>query len=124
VGRRQKTRLNAVGVHNILRLKRADRKRIRDEFGVVLESTVQELNGEVMMDMEERLPKAKQVMSSRSFGTRVTELEELKQAIAYHAGIACARMRSKPNVACAHDGAHINADAIKCLRQMDCWRGQ
>lgn len=95
VGSKLEARLNAVGVHNILRLKRADRKRIRDEFGVVLESTVQELNGEVMMDMEERLPDAKQVMSSRSFGTRVTELEELKQAIAYHAGIAGARMRSK-----------------------------
>lgn len=95
VGSRIEARLNSVGVHNILRLKRADRKRIRDEFGVVLESTVQELNGEVMMDMEERLPDARQVMSSRSFGTRVTALEELKQAIAYHAGIAGARMRSK-----------------------------
>lgn len=95
VGSRLEARLNAVGVHNILRLKCADRKRIRDEFGVVLESTVQELNGEVQMDMEERLPDAKQVMSSRSFGSRVTELEELKQAIAYHAGIAGARMRSK-----------------------------
>jgi DNA polymerase V len=95
VGGRLEARLNAVGMHNILRLKHADRKRIRDEFGVVLESTVQELNGEVMMDMQERLPDAKQVMSSRSFGTRVTEQEDLKQAIAYHAGIAGERMRSK-----------------------------
>jgi DNA polymerase V len=95
VGSRLEARLNALGVHNILRLKRANQKRIRDEFGVILEQTVKELNGEVIIDMEERLPEARQVMSSRSFGARVNTLTDLNEAIAYHAGIACERMRSK-----------------------------
>jgi len=95
VGGQLEKRLNALGVHNVLRLKRANQKRVRDEFGVVLERTVKELNGEIMFDMEERVPEAKQVMSSRSFGARVNTLPELKEAIAYHAGIACERMRSK-----------------------------
>lgn len=95
IGSRLELQLNAVGVNNILRLKRADPKRIRDEFGVLLERTINELNGQVMLDMEDRLPEAKQVMSSRSFGARVSDFEELKQAIAYHAGMAAERMRAK-----------------------------
>ncbi|HSI42834.1 MAG TPA: translesion error-prone DNA polymerase V subunit UmuC [Methylotenera sp.] len=95
VGKRIGLRLNALGVYNILRLKRASTKRVRDEFGIVLETTVKELNGEVIMDMQDRLPDAKQVMSSRSFGARVTRLEELQQAISYHASLASQRMRSK-----------------------------
>lgn len=95
VGKRLELRLNALGVHNILRLKRASTKRVRDEFGIVLETTVRELNGEVIMDMEDRLPDAKQVMSSRSFGSRITELGDLQQAISYHASLASQRMRSK-----------------------------
>ncbi len=95
VGRRLEARLNKLGVHTVLRLKNADPKRIRDEFGVLLERTVRELNGEVWIEMEDELPEAKQVMSSRSFGVRASTIEDLTQAVAFHAGIAAERMRSK-----------------------------
>jgi DNA polymerase V len=93
VGRRLEVKLNKLGVHDVLRLKRADPKRIRDEFGVLLERTIKELNGEPWLEMDEMLPEAKQVMSSRSFGARVTHLEDLQQAISFHAGNAAERMR-------------------------------
>jgi DNA polymerase V len=93
VGRRLEVKLNKLGVHDVLRLKRADPKRIRDEFGVLLERTIKELNGEPWLEMEKMLPEAKQVMSSRSFGARVTHLEDLQQAISFHAGNAAERMR-------------------------------
>lgn len=95
VGRRLEARLNKLGVHTVLRLKHADPKRIRDEFGVLLERTVRELNGEIWIEMEDELPEAKQVMSSRSFGVRASTLEDLSQAVAFHAGIASERMRGK-----------------------------
>lgn len=95
VGSRLEAKLNEVGVFNVLRLKRADPKRIRDKFGVLLERTARELSGEVWIEMEDELPEAKQVMSSRSFGVRASTLEDLSQAIAFHAGIAAERMRSK-----------------------------
>ncbi|MGZ8251706.1 MAG: translesion error-prone DNA polymerase V subunit UmuC [Methylophilaceae bacterium] len=95
VGRKLEARLNQLGVHDVLRLKRANCKRIRDEFGVVLERTVKELNGEVWLEMEDVLPEAKQVMSSRSFGTRASTLQDLEEAIAYHAAMAGERMREK-----------------------------
>lgn len=59
VGRRLEAKLNEVGVFNALRLKKADPKRIRDKFGVLLERTARELSGEVWIEMEDELPEAK-----------------------------------------------------------------
>lgn len=95
VGNKLEAKLNKLGVFTVLRLKNADPKRIRDEFGVLLERTVKELNGEIWIDLEDELPEAKQVMSSRSFGVRASTMEDLTQAVAFHAGIAAERMRSK-----------------------------
>jgi len=93
VGSRVEEKLNKLGVHNVLRLKRADPKRIRNEFNVVLERTVRELNGEPLLQIEETFLEAKQVMSSRSFGTRIDNLQDLEEAISYHASNACERLR-------------------------------
>jgi DNA polymerase V len=95
IGSRLEAKLNKLGVDNVLRLKRADPKRIRDVFGVLLERTIKELNGEVWLSIDELLPEAKQVMSSRSFGTRVSELADLEQAVSFHASNASARLRKQ-----------------------------
>lgn len=95
VGRRLEAKLNEVGVFSALRLKKADLKRIRDKFGVLLERTARELSGEIWIEMEDELPEAKQVMSSRSFGVRASTMADLSQAVAFHAGIAAERMRRK-----------------------------
>lgn len=104
VGSRLEAKLNEVGIFTVLRLKKADPKRIRDKFGVLLERTARELRGEVWIEMEDELPEAKQVMSSRSFGERVSTIEGLSEAVAYHAGNAAARMRSKGLYA---NGVHV-----------------
>ena len=95
VGNRLEATLNSLGVDNVLRLKNADPKRIRDRFGVVLERTVRELNGDSWLELDEMQPEAKQVMSSRSFGTRVDNINELSEAISYHSTMAGERMRKK-----------------------------
>ena len=95
VGKRLEATLNRLGVDSVLRLKNADPKRIRDRFGVVLERTVKELNGESWLALDEMLLEAKQVMSSRSFGTRVDNMAELKEAVSFHATSAGERMRKK-----------------------------
>ena len=93
IGNRLEKRLR--GIHNVLKLKNACPKRIRDEFGVVVERTVRELNGEAWHELNEIEEDAKQVMSSRSFGVRVSDLANLEQAISFHASTASARMRDK-----------------------------
>ena len=95
IGNKLEAKLNKLGIDNVLKLKRADPKRIRDEFGVLLERTIKELNGEVWLDFDDVPVEVKQVMSSRSFGTRVTELEDLSEAISYHAGNATQRLRKQ-----------------------------
>ena len=95
VGNKLEAKLNKLGIDNVLKLKRVDPKRIRDAFGVLLERTIKELNGEVWLDFDEVPSEAKQVMSSRSFGTRVTEFEDLSEAISYHAGNATQRLRNQ-----------------------------
>lgn len=95
VGSRLGAKLNQVGINNVLRLKRANPKRIRDHFGVLMERTVKELNGEVWLELDEVREPSKQVMSSRSFGSRVTLLEELQEAITFHASNACERLRKQ-----------------------------
>ncbi|MFQ6404708.1 Y-family DNA polymerase [Methylophilus sp. 'Pure River'] len=95
IGNKLEAKLNKLGVHDVLRLKRANPKRIRDEFGVLLERTVRELNGESWLELEETLPESKQVMSSRSFGSRVSTLVELQEAVSFHASNAGARLRKQ-----------------------------
>ena len=95
VGRRLEASLKTLGVANVLRLKRANLKRIRDRFGITMQRTVQELNGEPWLALDETVPTAKQVMSSRSFGERVESLPELREAISYHAANAAQRLRKQ-----------------------------
>jgi DNA polymerase V len=95
VGNQLEAALNSLGVDNVLRLKNANPKRIRDRFGVVLERTVRELNGDSWLELDEMQPETKQVMSSRSFGARVDNLADLEEAVSYHARMASERMRKK-----------------------------
>lgn len=95
VGNKMEAKLNKLGVENVLRLKRADPVRIRNEFNVVLERTIKELNGEPHLQIEETFLESKQIMSSRSFGKRIDNLPELEEAISYHASNACHRARNQ-----------------------------
>jgi DNA polymerase V len=95
VGHRLAPKLEQLGIKNVLELKNTSPKFLRDQFSVLVERTVMELNGEPVLQLEEMLPEAKQMMSSRSFGERLHRLEDLEKAIAFHARAACERMRSR-----------------------------
>lgn len=95
IGSRLEARLNKLGVNDVWHLKNVSPRRARDEFGVLLERTIKELNGEPWIEFEERLPEAKQVMSSRSFGKRIDNYQDMREAITFHATNAAQRMRKK-----------------------------
>jgi DNA polymerase V len=63
IGRRLEASLRGRGVDTVLRLKRTNIKRLRDGFGIIIQRTVQELNGEARLELDEQIPIAKQVMS-------------------------------------------------------------
>lgn len=95
VGARLTARLAELGIDTVEDLRRADPAWIRQHFGVVLERTVRELNGVSCLDLETVAPPKKQIMASRSFGSAVFHLAELRQAIAHHISRAAEKLRAQ-----------------------------
>lgn len=99
VGRSTHARLQEMGISSVLSLKRAPAKRIRAEFGVVVERTVAELNGTACLELEDFTPPRSQIICSRSFGTSVVHLSELEQAVIAYTSRAAEKLRSQQSVA-------------------------
>jgi DNA polymerase V len=95
VGRRLSKRLNALGINTALDLANASTRAIRDQFSVVLERTVRELNGESCIELEEIPPTKKQIVCSRSFGVKVTHFELLREAVCEYATRATEKLRKE-----------------------------
>jgi DNA polymerase V len=95
VGRRTTAKLKARGVHTALDLANADPKTIRSEFSVVLERTIRELNGVSCLDLELVRPTKQQIICSRSFGHKVTDKRELREAIAKYTTRAAEKLRGE-----------------------------
>lgn len=95
VGRRLSKRLNALGITTALDLANASPRAIRDQFSVVLERTVRELNGESCIELEEIPPTKKQIVCSRSFGVKVTHYELLREAVCEYATRATEKLRKE-----------------------------
>ena len=100
VGRRYKLRLNEMGIHTVYQLAICESGKIRQHFGVVLERTCLELNGQSCLGIESIEPK-KQIVSSRSFSERITEQQALSESICAHVAKAASKLR-KQNSVCAY----------------------
>jgi DNA polymerase V len=98
VGARLSKRLALLGVFTVQDLRTQPPKRIRKEFGVTLERTVRELNGERCFDLETQPTPKKEIFSSRSFGKKVRCIEELKQSVAAHAVRATEKLRKQQSL--------------------------
>ncbi|WP_100637258.1 translesion error-prone DNA polymerase V subunit UmuC [Marinomonas sp. ef1] len=95
VGRRTTAKLKARGINTALDLVNADPKSIRSEFSVVLERTIRELNGVSCLDLELLRPTKQQIICSRSFGHKVTDKRELREAIAKYTTRAAEKLRGE-----------------------------
>jgi DNA polymerase V len=95
VGARLGGRLRALGIEDAQALAQADPKALRRRFGVVLERTAWELRGVSCLPLESVPPPRKQIMVSRSFGTRLTERDELRAAVSSFAVRAGEKLRAQ-----------------------------
>ncbi|BCB25917.1 DNA polymerase V subunit UmuC [Sulfurimicrobium lacus] len=93
VGRRLAPKLGDMGIRTVLDLKRASPARIRQRFSIVLERTVEELNGVPRLSLEEVTAPNQQIISSRSFGMPVLGLAELQQAVQTYTVRAALKLR-------------------------------
>jgi len=99
VGRSLAPKLNQLGIISVLDLKLADPDYIRQQFSIVLEKTVRELNGVMCMELKNIEEPNKEIMVSRSFGRRVKDKQELIEAITSYTSRAAERMRKQESVA-------------------------
>ena len=95
IGRRLTAKLKAKGIETALQLAQSDPKTMRREFSVNMEKTIQELRGIPCFSIEETAPTKQQIISSRSFGRRITELEDMRQAVAEYATRAGEKLRAE-----------------------------
>ncbi len=99
VGRRITERLSAMSIDTVEDLRRADQEHIRQQFSVVMERTVKELNGIPCIELEDAGTPRQQIMVSRSFGSPVTAMEDLSESIVYFTTRAAEKLRHDGSVA-------------------------
>jgi len=95
VGRRISKKLNAMGIETAKDLSEQSTWIIRKHFNVVLERTVRELRGEPCLELEEFAPTKQQIVCSRSFGSRITEFEQMREAVCNFAVRAAEKLRGE-----------------------------
>lgn len=81
VGRKNRAKLQQLGIHTVLDLANSSPKSIQKHFSVVMQRTVMELQGVSCIQLETANSPRKQILSSRSFGQRITKLDDLKEAV-------------------------------------------
>lgn len=110
VGGKLCARLQAQGIKTAWDLASQSPKAIRQKYSVVLERTVSELNGESCLSLEEIAPLKQQIICSRSFGTRITQLADMQEAVANHVARGAAKLRYEQQ-RCQHISVFIHTSA-------------
>ena len=95
VGPKSTMRLERHGIRTAQDLRQAQASSMRAGFGVVMERTVRELQELACLELQDIAQPKKQIISSRSFGQAVTDLQDLKEAIASFVANACMKLRAQ-----------------------------
>ncbi|WP_392565364.1 Y-family DNA polymerase [Utexia brackfieldae] len=101
VGRRIAAQLHALNIDTAWQLRQTNPKRIRQQFSVILERTVLELQGTACIELTDLSQPKQNIMTSRSFGHLTGELDDLQEAIRVHASRGAEKLRQQDCVACA-----------------------
>jgi DNA polymerase V len=95
IGRRISSQLETMGIKTIADFVQYDSASIRKHFSVVLERTQRELTGYPCFALDETPATKQQIVCSRSFGERITTLEDLSEAVNSYTARACAKLRTE-----------------------------
>jgi len=95
VGKQTSNWLEGKGIKNAKELRDMDEDEIMKKLGIIGKRLQLELKGHRCLPIEKNKKSKKEIQVSRSFGTPVTKLEDLTQALATHAIKASEKMRSQ-----------------------------
>ena len=93
VGRQHSKKLKSLGVNTVLDLARSNSHQMGKLFSVVMQRTVMELQGISCIEVESAPATKKQIISSRSFGARVIDIQSLSEAMSDYLQNAIKRLR-------------------------------
>ena len=99
VGRKIAAQLNDGGIQTVLDLVRLDPAMVRSRWSVVLERTLRELQGTLCVGLEDSPVPKKEIASTRSFGSPITELVDLIEAVTEFGSRAAMKLRKQNGVA-------------------------
>jgi DNA polymerase V len=94
VGKRMKAHLEVMGIKTAMDLAQADAWTLRQKFSVVIEKTARELAGTPCLELGEADP-PQEICCSRMFGTRLTAIEPIKEAVATYTQRAAEKLRAQ-----------------------------
>ncbi|MBP5977395.1 Y-family DNA polymerase [Brasilonema sp. CT11] len=98
IGRRTAEKLLQLGVKTAGDFTLLDARLVRQQFGVVYERTLRELQGVACLKLED-IEAKKNICSSRSFSRPVTELAEMEQAVTLYMTRAAEKLRAQDSYA-------------------------
>ena len=98
IGGKTAKRLKFSGINNAAQLAKQNPKNIRQQFSVVTERTVSELNGIRCLSWDEVQSPKKEIFSTRSFGQRITTKDELRAALVSHGAIVARKIRRQSSL--------------------------
>ncbi len=93
VGRQHSKKLKSLGVNTVLDLARSNSHQMGKLFSVVMQRTIMELQGISCIEVESAPATKKQIISSRSFGARVIDIQSLSEAMSDYLQNAIKRLR-------------------------------
>ena len=100
IGSRTAAKLGKQGIITALDFINADTYTLRRRYGVVVERVQRELQGMPCHELELITEKRQHIVRSRSFGTAVTEIEDLQAAISHHISSGAEKLRKENTHAC------------------------
>lgn len=104
IGRRYTKKLNMHGIYTALHLKNANDTWIRKNLTITGLRTVMELRGIPCISLENIQASKKSIVSSKSFGSPVSSLTDLTEAVSTYTSRAAEKLRNQKSIA---GGLHV-----------------
>ena len=93
IGRRSVKWLNSLQITNARQLRDMDETTMINHRGIMGQRLLEELRGISCFTLDTDVPPSKSILSSRSFGQKVTSLDQIRGAVATHVTIAAEKLR-------------------------------
>ncbi|TMS92352.1 DNA polymerase V subunit UmuC [Pseudoalteromonas sp. S201] len=111
IGGRLGKKLNLMRINTAWDLAQQSPKHMRKQFSVVVERTIEELNGKTCLAWDEVKQDKQEIFSTRSFGERITNISDLRAALVTHSSIVSRKLRQQASltkrlVIFAHSSIH------------------